>query len=112
MIYGSGLESTWLLMNILQLISFLPLIGMYISPNFRHFSLNLVPLHGLVTFIPNLFKSPAKILKLTPFSDYFMLMGFETKYLMLNTGTNFEMWAVLVALSVISWAFYKIFERK
>ena len=43
---GGTIEATWILLLSLQLVSFIPLISLYIPSVFRAFSKNLMGIHG------------------------------------------------------------------
>lgn len=108
---GGTIEATWLLLGTLQLMSLLPLVSLNIPINFREFSKNLAVLNGEPEAFPNIFEyyyNTMTIDKL-PFNQYFELMNFKTKYLLLNAGRKVMIWIGITVLMAISVIFFDLF---
>ena len=43
----------------------------------------------------------------SPYSDYFKLMGFETRHMVLNAGSNLELWVLLILAGIFIKTVYK-----
>jgi len=105
-IMGSSLEATWLLLNTLQLMSFTPLLSLEMPSVFRLYSKQLIGIHGQISLIPNEFKRLSTNLRIKPYNDYFELMSFETKFFLLNSGSNIEIWIAILLLGLLSFVIY------
>ena len=101
LVLGSAVEATWLLLGSLQLMSLLPLLNIFLPSNFREFTKNLAVLNGEIEVIPNIFETYYDELDINkqPYNRYFYLMGFKTKYLLLNAGRKVEIWLGIIILS-------------
>ena len=88
-IMGNALEATWLLMGTLQLMSVIPLVSIYVATSFWQFCQRLLPLHGIIGWIPNPFVHLSDSSKERPYSESYELMSFNSHYLVVNLGANF-----------------------
>ena len=109
---GGTIEATWLLLGTLQLMSFLPLLTLHVPSNFRQFSKNLAVLHGEPGVIPNIFQGVYDSMDIVeePFNQYFELMGFNTSYILLNSGRKVLLWAVMGIFMGISYILMDLLE--
>ena len=72
----------------------------------------MIPLHGIIKTLPNLFRDYFGEDYVKPFNDFFQMMDFETTHLMLNTGSNLEIWMVIIFVGVASSLIYVISKWK
>lgn len=71
------------------MVSLIPLFTMNFPAMVIEYSKFLIPLHGEPGFIPNIFEEHVfsnDHLDLEPYNDNFLLMGFTTKYFIMNTA--------------------------
>ena len=68
----------------------------------------MIGLHGQLDFIPNAFASMTSGVVLQPFNDHYELMKFRTSYLVLNSGSNIQLWIGLLLLGMISATLWKV----
>ena len=56
--------------------------------------------------MPNAFYEFTKGLSLKPYNDYFELLKFETMHLVLNSGSNVQIWIGLLIIGLLSTFIY------
>lgn len=75
-ISGSHLESTWMLLNTLQLMILLPLLSVDIGTIYREFSYKLLAVNGEPKWLPNIFKIMFGDLELNARNDNYEKLNF------------------------------------
>lgn len=46
-----------------------------------------------------------------PINEYFAMMQFETTHFVFNSGSNLELWMVILSLGIFSWGLYSLHPR-
>ena len=110
---GSSFEGTWLLLNTIQIFTLIPIIAIFIPHSYRLFCQQLVQIHGQFKIIPNLFeKLVTPNVSFEPVNEAFALMKFESTHFMLNSGSNLEIWATILVVSLLSATLYSFLKTQ
>jgi len=107
LLQSAAMESFWAFLNMLQMISYIPLIDCYMPYNLEVFitdylsiSKMAIPFHLLPSFIPNPFSYLADYL-IVPMNFRFTLCGFESLSFIYNFADQLVTWIMLAILYII-----------
>ena len=98
-------------MNFLQMVSLIPLFSMNFPAMIIEYSKFLTPLHGEPGFLPNIFEDYVFTnghLNLEAYNDNFMLMGFSTKYFIMNTAKKILLTLIILFMLPIIVMIYSL----